>query len=362
MNHGDQGAPDGAPMQQDNQQFNALMEQINNLRQEVVNLQQTQPQPQYQQQPDTPATRGIIKTHNPEEYNGNKASARRFLSDCQSFLGLNEHVYVTDKQKILYVLSYMRSGSAAEFKEHILEAAKDHGHTSWDTFISTFEKPFLTSDIKGEAMTELAHLKQGQASADEYVQKFKMLAARAKLNDYEALLQYFLTGLNQPLFKKVEGVTGDFPETMDGVYELTQRLDNRWRRFNQLAGRRNTTTYAQRDTPINRGDPMDVDRVRVGRLSPEEHAHCLKQGLCFRCRRPSHQKGTYLSKFHQMDVHPRAFPQRHVRAQPEPAPAPVSPGPSGLFARVAAICQVMEGLSTDEQEEVVNQAFEKGFV
>ena len=52
-------------------------------------------------------------------------------------------------------------------------------------------------------MTELAHLKQGQASADEYVQKFKMLAARAKLNDYEALLQYFLTGLNQPLFKKV---------------------------------------------------------------------------------------------------------------------------------------------------------------
>ena len=36
---------------------------------------------------------------------------------------------------------------------------------------------------------------------------------------------------------------------------------------------------------------MDVDVVRVGKLTPEERKRCIEKGLCFRCRKPGHLSG-----------------------------------------------------------------------
>ena len=36
---------------------------------------------------------------------------------------------------------------------------------------------------------------------------------------------------------------------------------------------------------------MDVDVVRVGKLTPEERKRCIEKGLCFRCRKLGHLSG-----------------------------------------------------------------------
>ena len=36
---------------------------------------------------------------------------------------------------------------------------------------------------------------------------------------------------------------------------------------------------------------MDIDVIKVARLTPEERKRCIEKGLCFRCRKPGHLSG-----------------------------------------------------------------------
>ena len=33
---------------------------------------------------------------------------------------------------------------------------------------------------------------------------------------------------------------------------------------------------------------MVMDTIKVSKLTPEEHKHCVEKKLCFRCRKPGH--------------------------------------------------------------------------
>ena len=37
---------------------------------------------------------------------------------------------------------------------------------------------------------------------------------------------------------------------------------------------------------------MDVDVIKITRLTSEERKRCIEKGLCFRCRKPGHLSGT----------------------------------------------------------------------
>ena len=63
-------------------------------------------------------------------------------------------------------------------------------------------------------MDELSALRQ-KGTADEYVNQFKMLAARAGITDHEALIRYFLKGLQSKLANKMlDQMT--YPESIYG--------------------------------------------------------------------------------------------------------------------------------------------------
>ena len=36
---------------------------------------------------------------------------------------------------------------------------------------------------------------------------------------------------------------------------------------------------------------MDVDVIKIARLTPEERKRCIEKGLCFHCRKPGHLSG-----------------------------------------------------------------------
>jgi hypothetical protein len=98
-------------------------------------LQLTQPQSSAQAQtptqPQTPAQtlpqQNIMATVAPKpnkmkirlqsNFNGDHTKTREFILDCSMYLNINDTIYNTDKKKILFMLSYMRGGTAGPWKD-----------------------------------------------------------------------------------------------------------------------------------------------------------------------------------------------------------------------------------------------------
>ena len=53
-------------------------------------------------------------------------------------------------------------------------------------------------------------------------------------------------------------------------------------------------TYHSFSSPFPKSrdpDAMDVDMIKITRLTPEERKRCIEKGLCFRCQKPGHLSG-----------------------------------------------------------------------
>ena len=83
------------------------------------------------------------------------------------------------------------------------------------------------------------------------------------------------------------------PDQIDDWYKHAQKFQTQYERAKEVENRRKGTAPIFRPLPsssTSAKDPnaMDVDVIRLGKLSQEEREKCFKQGLCFRCRKPRH--------------------------------------------------------------------------
>ena len=61
---------------------------------------------------------------------------------------------------------------------------------------------------------------------------------------------------------------------------------------------------------------MDVDAVRLKKLSPQERAKCMKEGRCFQCRKTGHDARNCRTKTNPTSEPPR--PSQQIRIAEEP--------------------------------------------
>ena len=61
----------------------------------------------------------------PTPFSGNQTKVKVFLQECLVYIDMNEDVYVTDKLKIGFVLSYMNKKEAKDWRELYLEDIED---------------------------------------------------------------------------------------------------------------------------------------------------------------------------------------------------------------------------------------------
>ena len=83
------------------------------------------------------------------------------------------------------------------------------------------------------------------------------------------------------------------PDQINDWYKHTQKFQTQYERAKEVKNRRKGTTPIFRplpssSTPAKDPNAMDVDVIRLGKLSQEEREKCFKQGLCFCCRKPGH--------------------------------------------------------------------------
>lgn len=238
-----------------------------------------------------------IPTKTPEVFNGNLRRAREFLQDCELQFAVNPHKFKRDEDKVGYVLSFMTEGIARDFMMLQFRLYDAKGH--WDLFSvfkDKFEKQFVTSDEKGAALTALTKLTMGD-SADTYVGKFKLLALKAGITDEAMMKMHFIRGLNGKIKEWL--IDQGIPDDFEGLCQVVQKRDARWKVIHQLPVRRDfqfqRNPFQGRPKPQipwrrwdeSMGEPMDIDAFQV-RLAPEEIDRRRRLGLCFGCGQRGH--------------------------------------------------------------------------
>ena len=241
-----------------------------------------------------------LKLNQPKIFDGKRGELDDFIQDVQLYLAINDDVYDSDKKKIAYALSFMSEGDAKSWKGQFLRNATTTTGMDlgiWKQFLIDLKAAFQPYDASGDALEELTTLKMGNTSIEDHIAKYKILLARSGVLDTSpSAIDYFRKTLNIPLQRKLLELPTP-PTNLKEWYDWAARLDNNFRKMQRIFGRGQTTANKGKEEPrrrwnFQRKDPnaMDVDIITttMNAMTVEERENFMKEGLCFRCRKPGH--------------------------------------------------------------------------
>jgi len=226
----------------------------------------------------------------------------------------------------------MSDGEALRWRKNYMETEIKgaDGAYVWPTkadFLETFKTAFLNKDEKEESIRKLDNISQGNRTAEEYVNKFRLTVSKAGLStNNDMMVRTFRKGLNRALATRIlyfdkkpdrlddrtvgtDTKKGWYSTAIefnrihrDNVLALGERPDkptgrqpNYQNKFRQVYGRGYASGPAyQRGNyqpqPQNDPNAMDIDVVTtaINAMSYEERGEFLRKELCFYCKQPGH--------------------------------------------------------------------------
>ncbi|KAI5116902.1 hypothetical protein M0805_004035 [Coniferiporia weirii] len=318
-----------------------------------------------------------INLAKPNEFDGTREYARRFLSSCETYLRVNKHIYDTDELKINFVLSFMQTRTAGDWAinhESLASAynvdAKGNklttivGYGTWDDFVKDFKSTFITTDDTNEAQQALIKLKQ-TGTADDFNNQFQSLATRSGITSPEALIALYQAGLTPALLKTIYN-RNTMPTTINDWYKAASRSDNIYRRlrtiqgppppnqqnnrFRKFSSNRPSSNYSTTSTSSNANQPPH--------LTPEERDKCFKEGRCLACREKGHNSRD-CPKFPTSNTRTiRTAEQTTETETSAPAPEANPPTPNDIALQIR---QLINSLKDEEKEELFNTMDKQDF-
>ena len=150
-----------------------------------------------------------IKSHarKPVIFSGDRKVLEKFLRDCDIFIESNQKDFATPTSRVQFVLSYIDGGEADSWKEHYMnQIIQADGKFIWpspDDLAKNLRQNFTREDEVEESLRRLETMKQGGRTAEEVVNKFRVLKARAKIDDSPLAVRMFRRVLNPSLAMKI---------------------------------------------------------------------------------------------------------------------------------------------------------------
>ena len=83
---------------------------------------------------DTTHRRSEIKIGQPTAYDGKAEKANRWILAVDAYLRLNQHIYTSDKMKILFTLLFCTEGHPSQWAESIYTKYTNEPFPEWATF------------------------------------------------------------------------------------------------------------------------------------------------------------------------------------------------------------------------------------
>jgi hypothetical protein len=98
-----------------------------------------------------------------------------FINSCTMYIVGQANNFLTDRATIMWVLSYMQSGSALEWRDDYLKDMEKGvpKHATLEAFFEMLKEEFSDPDKQAMKIYKLCTLVQGDHTADEHVQTFK---------------------------------------------------------------------------------------------------------------------------------------------------------------------------------------------
>ncbi|KAI5116704.1 hypothetical protein M0805_009205 [Coniferiporia weirii] len=318
-----------------------------------------------------------INLAKPNEFDGTREYACRFLSSCETYLCVNKHIYDTDKLKINFVLSFMQTWTAGDWainRESLASAytvdskgnklSTTVGYRTWDNFVMDFKTTFITTDDTNEAQQALIKLKQ-TGMADDFNNQFQSLATHSGISSPEALIALYQVGLTLALLKTIYN-RDTMPATINDWYKAASHSDNIYQHLRTIQGPSPPTQQPNRFRKFSNNNSCPNNYTSPGsspntshppRLTPEERDKRFKEGRCLACREKGHNSRNctkYLSStrtIHTTKQTPNSEPPIQITE-----PTPLTPNDVALQIR-----QLINSLKDEEKEELFNTMDKQDF-
>ena len=241
----------------------------------------------------------------PKAYDGSFETLRQWLNAVQLYLLINKDVYNNDDKKITFVLSYMTKGSALSwattFWENSIDATGTITLGTYPNFIAKFNEDFKQRDVTGTTIIWLTIkwmvLKKDQTYSpplNQYISEFQNHVAQANIKDQNILIGYFSTGIPPSLMQWIMFMD-TVPTTIQEWYSKAIHFQTQWERAEKISKKnQHPVQHSYQSFTSNPSskakDPntMDVNIIRIEKLTPEERKHCIEKGLCFHCQKAGH--------------------------------------------------------------------------
>ncbi|KAI5115310.1 hypothetical protein M0805_004205 [Coniferiporia weirii] len=319
-----------------------------------------------------------INLAKPNEFNGDHKYARCFLSSCETYLHLNQHIYTTDELKINFILAFMQEGSAGDWainKETLASTlAKDKdgktlsttvSYGLWGDFKNDFRNTFITTNDTVEASQQLISLKQ-TSTVDDYNNQFQSLITRSGMAGDNNLIPLYEQGLNHSLLSHVL-TQSNLPKTIQEWYSTASKADSVYRRLQTIRGLGNPTTKHTSNFTKFRSNQQQAQTTmhttqgtssnRPLRLTEDEHTKCLHEGRCLACHEKGHNTRDCTKYKHTPN------PQRTICTIDTAFPIvestePTMDTPNSVTVH---ICHLITQLNKEQQDEVFNILDKSGF-
>ena len=213
-------------------------------------------------------------------------------------------------------------------------------------FMDVYEKNFCPFDIKERAHQDISKLYQKPGKDDDgtpndgfqdYINKFQNLAAKAKFEDKLSAYTLFSTGLDPQISTMILSMAtplDTLKEWLDKakVFHGHQlRIDDLWKGNHFHSFRSHPTSLSHPSCDPN---AMEVNFVKLKKLTAQEQAKCMREGHCFKCRKVGHNARNCRSSGQpqQNPGNPQTTQQIHHTKSAPVTPAPVEKTTTSAFS------------------------------
>ena len=255
----------------------------------------------------------------------------------RAYFAINSKLYSTDEIKVMTTLNKMSKGRGIDFSEmwynRMSNTTINTKEKTFDKSTKDFETTFYPFDIK--ATTRSNHTKLAQKTFREehrtfndgfqkFITDFQNLAAKAGISDETTLIDHFSLRIDQQIATMILSMSS-IPTTLHEWIEKAKTFHVQKMHITAIRGRKgNPSFFMSRNPPPRDPNAVDVDAVSLTKLTPAERARCIREKLCFRCRKPGHSA----SQHNQSTPRPQNIHTTDTSKPMNPMPQPnINPTP-----------------------------------
>jgi hypothetical protein len=249
-----------------------------------------------------------LKPSFPPDFSGDRAAGKAFLTSCRTYIRLCPEAFEDDLTKIIWAMSYMKTGRANRWATREFEQEAKAGQLrfiDWLDFEEEFRKDFMPLDSESAAINvlETTAYFQGKRTVDDYLDQFRDLIYDSGYTDPKTVVVKFRRGLDRRISTALAGMTYGRPSDTDpeAWFRLAVRMDQ-----NRAADEAFHVSHRQPYVPTPAASrplamsrpvptppaarfahsnpspgnpvPMDIDAARKTKAAPDTCRRCGKTG------------------------------------------------------------------------------------